>query len=150
MGHHLVYSFKVIKPTMILLWLSNAAFHATTACIKVSLLLQYLRLFKEGIRRKVCIVMLVIIATWGLAFSFMAWFPCFPVSSFWDRTNGGKCYGFGFRTAVESKSFVLAFASTNMIFDIAIFFIPLTEFLRPDLKRKQLLAMTGLFSLGSM
>jgi len=135
---------------MLLLWLSNAAFHTTTACIKTSLILQCLRLFKGGIRRKICIVLLVIVAIWGLAFSFMAWVPCFPVSSFWDRANGGKCYGFGFRTAAETKNFILAFASTNMILDIAIFLVPLTEFFRSDLKRRQLLAMTGLFSLGSV
>ncbi|CAA9965088.1 hypothetical protein PTMSG1_08447 [Pyrenophora teres f. maculata] len=150
LGRHLVYSFNLLKPTMILLWLTNAAFHTTTACIKVSLILQYLRMFKDGIRRKICIALLVVVTLWGLAFSFMAWFPCFPISSFWNRLDGGKCYGFGFRTALEAKEFILAFAATNMILDASIFFIPLTEFFRSDLKRKQLLAMTGLFSLGSI
>ncbi|EDU42271.1 conserved hypothetical protein [Pyrenophora tritici-repentis Pt-1C-BFP] len=150
LGRHLIYSFKVLKPTMILLWLTNAAFHTTTACIKISLILQYLRMFKDGVRRKICVVLLTMVVIWGLAFSFMAWFPCFPVSTFWDRLNGGRCYGFGFRTAVEAKNFILAFAATNMILDTVIYCIPLTEFFRQDLKRRQLLAMTGLFSLGSV
>jgi hypothetical protein len=35
-----------------------------------------------------------------------------------------------------------------MLFDIAIFHVPLTEYFRQDLRRKQILAMTGLFALG--
>ncbi|KAG9193102.1 hypothetical protein G6011_03137 [Alternaria panax] len=146
MGHHLVDVFQ----TMIWLYITNAAYHTTTAFIKISLLLQYLRLFREGFRRTVCIVMLALVVTWGLTFSFMAWVPCFPVSGFWDRTNGAKCYGFGYRTVNDAKFSVLAFAATNMLFDIAIFLVPLTEYLRTDLRRKQILAMTGLFTLGSI
>jgi hypothetical protein len=127
------------------LYVTNAAYHTTTAFIKVSLLLQYLRLFRDGIRRKVCLVLLVLVVAWGLTFSFMAWVPCFPVSGFWNRTQlpTPKCYGFGYRTVVEAKMSVLAFATTNMAFDIAIFVVPLTEYLRKDLGRKQVLAMTG-------
>lgn len=35
-----------------------------------------------------------------------------------------------------------------MFFDIVIFLIPLTEYFRPGLRKKQLLAMTGLFAMG--
>ncbi|CAN9083987.1 hypothetical protein CC77DRAFT_570393 [Alternaria alternata] len=150
MGHHLIYSFSVLQPTMIWLYITNAAYHTTTAFIKISLLLQYLRLFREGTRRTVSIVLLALVVTWGLTFSFMAWVPCFPVSGFWDRSNGAKCYGFGYRTVNEAKYSVLSFAATNMLFDIAIFLVPLTEYFRPDLRRKQVLAMTGLFALGSI
>jgi hypothetical protein len=135
---------------MIWLYVTNAAYHTTTALIKTSLLLQYLRMFREGFRRKVCIILLCLVTLWGLVFSFMAWVPCFPVSGFWDRTNGAVCYGFGYRTVNEAKNSVLSFAATNMLFDIAIFLVPLSEYFRHDLRRKQLLAMTGLFTLGSM
>lgn len=82
----------------------------------------------------------------------MAWVPCFPVSGYWNRTQvpAPKCYGFGYRTIHEAKAIILAFSGTNMFFDIAVFMVPLTEYFRPGLMRKQILAMTGLFSLGSM
>lgn len=150
MGHHLISVFNVLQPTMMWLYITNAAYHTTTVCIKISLLLQYLRLFRQGIRRTICIVLLVLVVIWGLTFSFMAWVPCFPVSGFWDRTKGAKCYGFGYRTVNEAKWSVLTFAATNMLFDAAIFLVPLSEYFRPDLRRKQVLAMTGLFTLGSM
>ncbi|KNG51584.1 hypothetical protein TW65_91070 [Stemphylium lycopersici] len=150
MGHHLIYIFDILQPTMMWLYITNAAYHTTTVFIKISLLLQYLRLFVEGKRRTVSIILLALVIAWGLAFSFMAWVPCFPVSGFWDRNNGATCYGFGYRTVNEAKDSVLAFAGTNMLFDIAIFLVPLTEYFRKDLRRKQLLAMTGLFTLGAI
>lgn len=99
-----------------------------------------------------CIILLALVVAWGLAFTFMAWVPCFPVSGFWNRTMQppARCYGFGFGSVGQAKIFVLAFATTNMAFDIAIFIVALTEYFRKDLGRKQVLAMTGLFSLGSM
>lgn len=150
MGHHIVQVLGVMKQTMMYLYLTNAAYHATTIFIKISLLLQYLRLFRDGTRRIICICILGILVVWGLVFLFMTWFPCFPVTGFWDKTIGAKCYGFGYRTAEEAKISVLSFAGSNMMFDIIIFAIPLTEYLRKDLGRKQLFAMTGLFTFGAM
>ncbi|KAF1944326.1 hypothetical protein EJ02DRAFT_442619 [Clathrospora elynae] len=150
MGQHLIYILPELQQTMLWLYMTNAAYHTTTALIKVSLLLQYLRLFREGSRRIVCIVLLLLVVSWGIAFSFMAWVPCFPVRGFWDRTLDppAKCYGFGYRGVNEAKHTVLAFAASNMTLDIAILLIPLTEYFRQDLRRKQLFAMTGLFALG--
>lgn len=132
------------------LYVTNAAYHTTTALVKISLLLQYLRLFRQGTLRWITLIVLAIVAGWGLAFSFLAWFPCLPVSGFWHRTATSKCYGFGYRTMNEAKITLIVFAGMNMFFDIVIFLIPLTEYFRPGLRRKQILAMTGLFAMGSL
>lgn len=132
------------------LYVTNAAYHTTTALVKISLLLQYLRLFRQGTLRYICITLLAIVALWGFAFSFLAWFPCLPVSGLWNRTASSKCYGFGYRTLDETRATLFSFAATNMFFDIVIFLIPLKEFMRPGLRKKEILAMTGLFSMGSL
>jgi hypothetical protein len=150
LGHHLVYAMNTLQTMMKYLYVTNAAYHTTTAIIKVSLLLQYLRLFRQGTLRWITIILLAVVAGWGLAFSFLAWFPCLPVSGFWNRTASSKCYGFGYRTMDEAKMTLFVFAGTNMFFDIVIFLIPLTEYFRPGLKKKQILAMTGLFAMGSL
>ncbi|KAL6710174.1 hypothetical protein ACN47E_009965 [Coniothyrium glycines] len=153
LGHHLVYTLQSLPKTMMWLYITNAAYHTTTALIKISLLLQYLRLFQDGARKVVCLGLLLIVILWGVAFSFMAWFPCFPVSGFWNRQQASppaKCYAFGYANVNEAKITILVFAGTNMLLDIAIFLVPLTEYLRKDLRRKQVLAMTGLFALGSI
>lgn len=150
LGQHLVFVINSLPTMMKYLYVTNAAYHTTTALIKISLLLQYLRLFRKGTLRWISIGLLVIVASWGLAFSFLAWFPCLPVSGFWHRTANSKCYGFGYRTADEAKMTLFTFAGTNMFFDIVIFMIPLTEYFRPGLRKKQILAMTGLFAMGSL
>ncbi|KAF2129413.1 hypothetical protein P153DRAFT_356991 [Dothidotthia symphoricarpi CBS 119687] len=151
-GQHLGYILNSIETMMFWLWLTNAAYHTTTAFIKLSLLFQYLRMFRGGIRRKACIILVVFIALWGAAYSFIAWFPCFPVSGFWNRhqTPVPKCYGFGYANINDTKLIILVFACTNMFFDVAIFSIPLTEYFRKDLRKKQILAMTALFAMGSI
>jgi hypothetical protein len=132
--------------------LKNGAYTTASVCIKLSLLFQYLRLFRDGYRRKVTFVLLALVMLWGGVFIFMAWFPCFPVSSFWNRTMmpPAKCYGFGYDTVKEAKTTLFAFAGSNTSLDVVILLVPLTEYFRPGLKRKQIYAMTGLFALGSM
>jgi hypothetical protein len=137
---------------MIWFYVANAAYIMTTVCVKLSLLCQYLRLFREGYRRPLVITLLTLVSLWGGAFTFMAWFPCFPVHGFWNKRMSppARCYGFGYRTLDEAKNTLFAFSGSNMIFDVAIFLIPLTEYFKPGLRRKQILAMTGLFALGSV
>jgi hypothetical protein len=137
---------------MIWYYLTSAAYVTTSVCIKLSLLFQYLRLFRGDYRRNLVLGLLTIVAIWGSVFLFMTWFPCFPVSGFWDRYSSpaAKCYGFGYRTVKEAKDALLAFSGSNMVLDLAIFLVPLTEYFRPGLNRKQVLAMTGLFGFGVM
>ncbi|KAJ4992823.1 hypothetical protein SVAN01_01527 [Stagonosporopsis vannaccii] len=149
-GQHLILILSTLSTTMKWFYVANAAYTTTTVFIKLSLLCQYLRLWSESYRRKATIILLIIVILWGSAFQFMAWFPCFPIRGFWDKNMSppAKCYAFGYRTTEEAKSTLLAFAGSNMCLDLVIFLIPLTEYFRPNLKRKQVIAMTGLFAVG--
>ncbi|KAF9702001.1 hypothetical protein EKO04_001061 [Ascochyta lentis] len=149
-GQHLIYILSTLPATMKWFYVANAAYTSTTVCIKLSLLCQYLRLFRKSCHRTITLILLVVVILWGGAFSFMAWFPCFPISGFWNKSMSppAKCYAFGYRTTVEAKSTLLAFAGSNMFLDFVVFLIPLKEYFRPNLKRKQVLAMTGLFAVG--
>ncbi|KAJ4359171.1 hypothetical protein N0V95_002423 [Ascochyta clinopodiicola] len=151
-GQHLIYILGILPRTMKWFYVANAAYTSTTVFIKLSLLCQYLRLFRKNYRRVITLTLLVVVILWGGSFMFMAWFPCFPISGFWNKTMSppAKCYAFGYRTAVEAKSTLLAFAGSNMFLDLLIFLVPLTEYFEPNLKRKQVLAMTGLFAVGLM
>ncbi|KAH9874361.1 hypothetical protein IAQ61_003550 [Plenodomus lingam] len=152
LGRHLIYNLNLIQQTMQWLYVTNAAYHTTTAFIKISLLLQYLRIFRDGLRRHVCLVLLGIVIVWGSAFAFMTWVPCFPISGFWNRQTDPppKCYGFGYDNMDEAKIAVLSFSISNMVLDVAIFLIPLSEYFKRNIGKKQLFAMTGLFCLGSI
>ncbi|KAF1923477.1 uncharacterized protein M421DRAFT_326036 [Didymella exigua CBS 183.55] len=149
-GQHLIWILDTLPTTMKWFYVANAAYTTTTVCIKLSLLAQYLRLWSHGYRRHVTIILTVVVAFWGSAFQFLAWFPCFPVRGFWDKQMDppAKCYAFGYRTNTEARSTMLAFAGSNMSLDFIIFLVPLTEYFRPNLMRKQFLALTGLFAVG--
>jgi hypothetical protein len=105
-GKHLIYNLDILEQTMIWFYVANAAYIMTTVCVKLSLLCQYLRLFREGYRRPLVITLLTLVSLWGGAFTFMAWFPCFPVHGFWNKRMSppARCYGFGYRTLDEAKN----------------------------------------------
>ena len=100
--------------------------------------------------RWLCIGLLCLISVWGLAFSIVGWFPCFPVSAMWDRTADSKCYGFGFGSRASFIAMFEAQSASNMFFDLAVFVLPLILFRTPNLKGKNFLALAGVFTFGAV
>jgi hypothetical protein len=121
-----------------------------TTVVKLSLLLQFLRIFKAGAMRWVCIGLITLVSLWGLAFTFMGWFPCFPVRGAWERGIGAKCYGFGYADTKEFVSMFKAHSASNMVLDVCVFLTPMIIFRTPKLKTKNMLALTGIFTFGGM
>jgi hypothetical protein len=121
-----------------------------TTIVKLSLLVQFLRIFKAGTMRWVCIALITVISLWGLAFVFMSWFPCFPVRGAWERGIDAKCYGFGFANKNEFVAMFKAHSASNMVLDVCVFLTPMIIFRSPQLKRKNVLALVGVFTFGGM
>lgn len=95
--------------------------------------------------------MLFITSLWGLAFSFISWFPAFPVSAFWDLTNQTAIrYGVASLTADEFTGTLIALNATNMALDMVMLGIPVPYYLRSSLAWKSRLSLLGLFILGSV
>lgn len=137
---------------MKLLYIQGACYYTCTGLIKLSLLCQYLRIFKTGLLRRVCLILIVIISCWGAFWLFQGWFPCFPVSGYWNRlqTPPPKCWGMGFSTVNGALTAFISFAATNMILDTIIFLIPMAVYFRPGISGKEIFALLALFSLGSL
>ncbi|KAF2833912.1 hypothetical protein CC86DRAFT_462160 [Ophiobolus disseminans] len=151
LGHHMLY----LKPEaaenyLLYFYVAHAIYITNTAVIKASLLLQFLRIFKAGYMRWTCLGLLALVSLWGLGFSIVAWFPCFPVRGYWQRTTEARCYGFGFSNVDDFVNIYKAHSASNMAFDVAIFLTPLVLFGRPNLKPKSLLAMAGVFAFGGI
>ncbi|KAF2013973.1 hypothetical protein BU24DRAFT_395100 [Aaosphaeria arxii CBS 175.79] len=129
-------------------YFENAFYVTDTALFKISLLVQYLRIFKAGYMRWTCLAVLALVSLWGVAYAALAWFPCWPIKHYWARPSNAKCWGYGFS---DPKSFVQTFQShsaANMVFDITIFLMPMILFSKPDLKKRSIMAMVGMFLLG--
>ena len=122
-----------------------------TALVKVSLLFQYMRVMEGIMIRRLCVVMIVLVSLWGLAFTIIAWVPCDPVSAFWDLTiTDAKCWGFDSPDPDVFVGTYIGQTVVNMIFDIIIFLIPIPLYFRKDLTNKSRLALSGLFLIGSV
>ena len=131
---------------------------SATALIKLSLLFQYLRLFDAGSKsRKICIALIYITSIWGLAFSFIGWFPCFPVSAYWENPLGNQCYGYGVGF-VNVDAFTAAYYShsaTNSVLDLAVLFLPLPLLFKKKIgqrkvDKKTLWGLCAIFFIGAM
>jgi hypothetical protein len=116
----------------------------------MSLCVQYLRVFKAGIMRRIVLGELIIVTLWVVAYGFMAWVPCFPVSAYWNREGSFKCYGYGFD---DLDSFIHLFEShtaLNMVFDLTIFITPMVLLTAPNLRRNNILGLAGVFLFGAV
>jgi hypothetical protein len=126
-----------------------------TGIVKMSLLVQYLRIFKAGTMRRICLGLLVLVTLWGLTFGILAWVPCYPVRSYWDRVAypNPKCFGFGIGTLNDIPTFIRLFeahTALNMMLDFIIFVTPMVLFREPNLRMKSIFAMAGIFVLGAV
>ncbi|KAH3917075.1 hypothetical protein HBI56_122630 [Parastagonospora nodorum] len=151
LGRHMLYigmdQFEMYLKTF---YIEHSIYLTQCALIKLSLLLQYLRIFKSGIMRWVCITLIAIVSLWGLAFMFVGWFPCFPIRGAWQRNIGAKCYGFGLGNVNEFIMIFKIHSSSNMVLDVLVFLTPMVIFRTPTLKIKNLVAMAGVFTCGAI
>lgn len=122
----------------------------SNALVKLSVLLQYLRLFKDrmpGLRlRSLCLILIV--SVWGFVFSFMAWFPCYPVYQFFRLGTESDCYGYGSTNPIEVYNVVVASNATNMALDFLILLLPIPLLFSSDTIRRTKLGLFGLLFLG--
>jgi hypothetical protein len=111
------------------------------ACTKVAFLLFYLKLFPSQTLRWVAYPLLVITLIHGITFTFLFIFQCSPMPyawTQWDGTGHGKCLNFDLGAVLH--------AATNILLDLLIFALPVTQLWNLNLSRKkkfQVMAMLG-------
>ncbi|KAF2849048.1 hypothetical protein T440DRAFT_453542 [Plenodomus tracheiphilus IPT5] len=151
LGKHMLYlGVENVERYLLLFYIENGTYITETTLIKISLLLQYLRIFKAGYMRWTCIVLLGLVSLWGLGFMIVAWLPCFPIRGSWDRSINAKCYGFGFNDVPSFVNMFIAHSTMNMVFDISIFLTPMVLFGTPNLRLKNALALAAIFTFGGV
>ncbi|KAF3799751.1 hypothetical protein GCG54_00000997 [Colletotrichum gloeosporioides] len=135
-----------------LFYMSNASFSTSNALVKLSILLQYLRLFKGRMRnlRVATTMLIIIVSMWGFAFSFMAWFPCFPVQQFYRLGSESNCYGYGSTNSMEVYNVVVSSNATNMALDFIILVLPIPLLFSDDTIRRTKLGLMGLLFIGAL
>ncbi|PVH68212.1 hypothetical protein DL98DRAFT_384448, partial [Cadophora sp. DSE1049] len=118
-------------------WVAIIAYNIALTTIKISIILQYLRVFGRSIRFW-CWASIVLVTLYGLETVITAIFNCVPVNAFW--LGGGKCI---------PKKFIWFFnAAFNILTDLIILILPMPVLSSLRLPLKQKIGLMFVFALG--
>lgn len=140
---------SVLFPHLLLANVTDAlqAFYASiivynvAMCLaKISILLQYRRIFSIGMIQVVTFYGICFLLAWTITLCFLLPLVCIPVAKFWDASIPGRC--------LNSLIIWYVMASINVATDFAVFFLPLPVIRSLQLPRRQKLMLVGVFSLG--
>lgn len=79
------------KYSLIWFWASVWVYYIALCFAKLSILLQYLRMFPDRKFRLSCFTLMGVIVGWTLWAFFSAVFACWPIRYFWDTSIEGTC-----------------------------------------------------------
>ncbi|KAK8159713.1 hypothetical protein IWX90DRAFT_308600 [Phyllosticta citrichinensis] len=149
LGQHLnTLSFYQIQDYLYWFWVAELSYICSTTLIKVSLLVQYLRLFtNQRVMIRIIVALIVFTSIWGLCFLGVSLFGCRPIHKFWRLLEKGHC------VIGSGRSFFLTFlvhAATSMVLDFVVLSLPLFTLSRIDLQGARKFAVAGLVTLGAI
>lgn len=72
-------------------WASVWIYYLALCFTKLSILVQYLRIFPNKGFRVACYILMGIVSAYSIATFFTSIFVCIPIESFWDRSLKGRC-----------------------------------------------------------
>lgn len=134
----------VAENSLKLLWISEIFFTWSLCFTKISICIFYLRLFNNGICRRIIYIYIVVVALWALGFSASIIAQCNPVKAAW-RTNhqpGERCANIG--------AGVIAHTVVDTAMNLILWTLPSKLILGLGLRGKQRTLVLGLFVLGGI
>ena len=133
----------------------------TLAFVKISIVLQFLRIFTGGVIRRVCWVTLgamIIYLFWSFFCTLFIGtaiqelyannmclavvFSCYPVAKFWNPTLEGTCE--------QQTRFWYSNPLLNLLTDVWLLILPIPVIRQLQLPKKQKLGLVVIFALGGM
>ncbi|KUJ16489.1 uncharacterized protein LY89DRAFT_84513 [Mollisia scopiformis] len=124
------------------LFASILTYNISLLFIKLSILLQYLRICISPRVRLFCHLTLILIISYGIETFFTGLLTCLPVSYFWDKTiPGGKC--------VNEPALWFANAGINIFQDLCLLVLPFFILRELILGKRQKAGLMLVLSLGA-
>ncbi|KAH8586136.1 hypothetical protein B0O99DRAFT_748537 [Bisporella sp. PMI_857] len=108
--------------------------------IRLSYLTFYLRLAVTKNFRVILYISIVLVSGFGIATSIVSMTLCIPFTKLWNPHVPGHC--------VNIKAYYIAVPALNMIFDIAIFILPIPLLWALKLPRRQRISLVAVFAVG--
>ncbi|EME42974.1 hypothetical protein DOTSEDRAFT_72404 [Dothistroma septosporum NZE10] len=128
--------------SLIWFWASVWIYYLALCFAKLSILLQYLRIFPHRAFRKACFTLMVVVVAWTLWAFFSALFACWPIHSFWHKDIPGFCLN---RLAVWFSN-----AAVNIVTDVCTAVLPLPVLKSLNLPKRQRYILMAVFGLGGV
>ncbi|KAI0159273.1 hypothetical protein BJ166DRAFT_327327 [Pestalotiopsis sp. NC0098] len=136
---------------LVAFYMFNACLNMAATFIKLSLLFQYLRIFEKGSwPYRAALGTIGLVSMWGIAYTILALFPCWPVSDFWYSPTGAKCWGYGAWSTAELTGTFYSHTAMNMILDIIILAIPFHLYFKTDMTFKMRMGLLALLLMGAL
>ncbi|KAK4122086.1 hypothetical protein N657DRAFT_681907 [Parathielavia appendiculata] len=127
-------------PYMKSFYSSIAVYNVAVCMTKISILLQYHRLFSHTMIRKVILGGLVFLICWGITLCFLLPLVCIPVDAFWNPDVPGFC--------LDNGTIWYVMAGVNVFTDFAVFSMPIPVISSLHLPTKQKAMLLIVFTLG--
>ncbi|KAK5111850.1 hypothetical protein LTR85_011748 [Meristemomyces frigidus] len=114
-------------------WAFVWLYYAASAFTKLSILLQYLRIFPHDQFRKACFVLIGSVSVWSAWTVLSAIFMCGPIASFWNM----DIFSWGQAHCLPRMTIWYLNAAVNIFTDCAVFLLPLPIIHSLEIPRKQ-------------
>ncbi|KAI1256632.1 hypothetical protein MGN70_001757 [Eutypa lata] len=108
--------------------------------LKISILLQYRRIFAVAMMQKLTLIGLIFEGCWAITATFLLALICVPVASFWDDSIEGRC--------INQLVVWYLNATINLVTDFLVFSMPLPVISSLQLRKPQKIMLMGIFCLG--
>ncbi|KAK8045613.1 hypothetical protein PG993_005637 [Apiospora rasikravindrae] len=138
--HTWVQPLEDFIPYMKSFYVSIILYNVGLCLIKVSILLQYRRIFTQKLTQWMSGGLLTFILAWTVTLSVLLPLVCYPVDKFWEPSLPGSC--------VDQLAVWYVMAGVNIVTDFAIFVIPLPVIKSLQLPTKQKMLLVVVFGLG--
>jgi hypothetical protein len=151
MGRHfLLVTVGEIRTYLKLFYIMNINLNLAATFIKLSLLCQFLRIFKHGSwPYRASLIGVGLVSIWGIVFVILAVFPCAVIENAWDIfARNPYCWGYGSQDPDLFTATLVAHNTINTFFDIYITLIPFQLYFQPGVTLKTRLGLLVLLLMG--
>ncbi|KAL1969320.1 hypothetical protein VTN77DRAFT_9512 [Rasamsonia byssochlamydoides] len=131
---------NIVTNQLIALWATIPLYQMTLFSSKVSILLQYRRVFKIKNMLLACNIMLGVLVVYGTWTFVSAWLNCIPVAKFWNDSLPGYC--------LDKEGLWFSNSAMHILSDIIILLLPMPVLKSLQLPTRQKVALMGVFALG--
>ncbi|KAK0702988.1 hypothetical protein B0T26DRAFT_487944 [Lasiosphaeria miniovina] len=131
-----------IKDFLKSLYVTIVLYNANQLLVKLSLVLQYQRVFQTPDNRRFFVGLLILLAIYAVVAETLTVFTCWPIPAYWDDSvPGGRC--------LTRSTLHYSLAGLNIVIDFAILLVPIPFLKRLHIAARLRAILLGVFTCGA-